>query len=347
MILSAQTKKKKKPKPSGLTALHVAAALHPESVPLLIAAGARLRRSTFGETPLHRALVAGNDQSALQVMQALMAGRHALKHLNAPANRNGEPVLFGVARLGHLETCKFLVHSKANVNRPLLPCLGLCPLHEAVMSNHLSVAQFLVSAGACTHPVMGASLGLSSLSQLAKTPAMRDWCRSVETPFVVQCEQCQFQCSQTRENTDRLLEAHAKLRQDQRLVSLTQKHCSNPHCTAVMDARWPPLLKKMRALSTSGLLQVYVCFVPPTCRWPMFCAANRARLSTGVNTKASASVSSANTNHETRTFKLELALPGRSRNQSESHTNGKAFCFHWATLFRQAKMLHLGLNWRI
>lgn len=106
--------------------------------------------------------------------------------------------------MSNLESVKLLVQAKATVNLPLFATSGYTALYWVVACGELEIAKFLVSQGACTHPIGGARKDLHSprvLIRLSDIAALRpdamdatrsfiQWLRAVETPKIDECDRC-------------------------------------------------------------------------------------------------------------------------------------------------------------
>ncbi|XP_014664126.1 PREDICTED: tonsoku-like protein [Priapulus caudatus] len=95
------------------------------------------RRNEKGETPLHRAAIAGNQ---VRVKELMSQG-----HLVNPRDGAGWTPLHEAANHGHAEIVRLLTKHGAWVNdRGGRHCGGLTPLHDAAQNGHLSVMQVLL-----------------------------------------------------------------------------------------------------------------------------------------------------------------------------------------------------------
>lgn len=250
----------------GFTPLHHAAHKgSPSAIKSLIEAGARLRQDNERHTPLHLAAYEATsrrtDQSALQTMKALMAAPNATEHLNT-AGDCGTPLDFA-ARSGFIETAKFLIEAKANVNGVPNAC-GSTPIAQALAYGHLHVAKMLLAAGACTHPtlqvfplwivercektladvglaatplqVLSASFELRSLEDVAQelhkgplSEPLLKWVRSVATPEVASCSKCRMDSSPA------VVAALQLLFQEEEDDRDNRPQCSNPKCSGALS----------------------------------------------------------------------------------------------------------------
>ncbi|XP_064476946.1 tonsoku-like protein [Ornithodoros turicata] len=98
-----------------------------------------------GETPLHLAAIEGNLKRVRQLLK--------LNHSVNVRDNCGWTPLHEAANHGHLEVCKCLVEvGRANVNDPGgEACDGVTPLHDAIYTENLDVALYLLENGACVN----------------------------------------------------------------------------------------------------------------------------------------------------------------------------------------------------
>ncbi|MBU7572384.1 MAG: ankyrin repeat domain-containing protein [Hydrogenophaga sp.] len=160
----------------GLSAIHRAAVSgHLAMVQTLLALGADVnQRSESGETPLMRAIEAGNfdvasfllQQPGIQVnatshvgetalLKAVRAGNRSLVrdlvNAGAPADaREGheESAFVCALRLKDKAMMKVLLELGADINQPVSPYSGNTALMEAVVDGHLNKARWLLAQGA-------------------------------------------------------------------------------------------------------------------------------------------------------------------------------------------------------
>lgn len=233
----------------GFTALHEALlAENIEAIRPLIAAGARLRFSVRGESPLDIAVgmrggTSPVDAKALRAVKALSEAKNFLKHLNPKPDKDYCFTPFqAAARVGRPRTLQFLIECKADIHRNVTPGTGYAALAIAVSEGHLECCKLLVAAGACTQPVIATTVKgdhlLCTLTQLYNKPQLNtpeerafvQWLKEIETPRLLQCKKCGMDASPA--GIEKIASHQAKedesLARDQR--GETQPACSNPAC---------------------------------------------------------------------------------------------------------------------
>lgn len=155
------------------------------------------------------------------------------------------------------------MESKANVNQPTRACSGRTALHHAVEHGLFSLAEFFVSAGACTHPILQRCVkenchchksdhdpdALEIVSPYAMAPesdrALRKWLRSVEMPYVYSCEKCEMKIDLNAKSVCDEQAARIKAK----VAAAEEARCCNPECplNAMRKDGDPPLkLKRCR-----------------------------------------------------------------------------------------------------
>lgn len=206
-------------------------------VAALVAVGAKLRKDLTDMTPLHCACAssASKDAVVLATLKQLMQARNASRHVDTLSTVNGSALSCAV-RVGLVESARYLLDCRANVNLPLIARSGFTALALAVKHDRLTVAKLLVAHGACTHGVMtmptrdGQSQHASTrLSDLAQSAAMRTWLRLVQKPSVKMCDKCQLNDSEL--GATACLQAYED--HVQHIDVMLAKKCSNPLCASV------------------------------------------------------------------------------------------------------------------
>lgn len=246
----------------GCTAFHEASIYNKnDSLRLIIAAGARFTRNVIGYTALQAAVARRDpqvtDAEALATLQILMKAPNAHEYLNV-VGKEGSTTLGLAAMNGLINTCKFLVEQKANVNVSIIAGSGVTALHVAVEHGCLEAAKYLVSAGACTHPVMYSSL-VSRLSDCAKRDPIKRWCRSVETPRVQTCDKCGIDMTKAG-----LAKFRNTIDGTHKALEKTSQRCSNPACVTPKGITLSSVANDVavvRLKSCSRCLRVRYCSV--------------------------------------------------------------------------------------
>jgi len=232
---------------TGLTALHFAADSHGRSyfvrlscVALLLSAGARMRPDLVGDTPLHYVLHrTRDDDRALASLKSLMVSPNAYLNLDKQ-NLRGQTPLSIAATGGHIQSVKFLLACKANVNHPLESCGGITALHQALHYEQIEVAKILIAAGACLHPVLATSFGVL-------TP-LTEWCcdkEEIETivdtyagdvrPRRDEEVPCCSHCGLDTTSEGRAKHHETKEIVSKRCAEFAASRCSNPGCEALWE----------------------------------------------------------------------------------------------------------------
>lgn len=212
-----------------LTALSKAAVHnHVAHVDLLIAAGARLRNLKKGISPL-AGIIHGpvsTDAAAARMLPSLLKAPNAAAHLNRAAGPNFTALALAASK-GWVQTTRVLVEAKANVNFPVAPPSGRTALHLALENDHLAVAQYLVSQGACTHRYLCGKVGCThALSTLARSFAAFVWCEEQNSVFVERCDKCALNATAEGMEAWSVESEH----REKRNLCWAQRLCSNPSC---------------------------------------------------------------------------------------------------------------------
>lgn len=156
---------------TGQTALFMATLKEQNDVvKYLIEKGAKVNvRNRYGVSPLLLCSEAGNEELVKMLVNAgadinmSPSGELAIEHILA-----GQTPLYGAAKKGHLNICKFLIDHGSNIDAETMT--GATPLYTAVEENHFSIVKLLIDSGAnvnkCPQGVWAKEINIANQSCL-------------------------------------------------------------------------------------------------------------------------------------------------------------------------------------